>query len=77
VIPEEHRAFVEQNKAIPTSEVQQDIIDTQREIDESLARLRVLRMQVGYHEQGIEKRYALIKRLRMLLRIRGEEEPTC
>jgi hypothetical protein len=74
--------LAERNKDIPTEVIEQDILDTEREIEtmeREAAGYRLIGDRMSYfrataRENGIEERKAFIKKLQTILSIRKEQE---
>ena len=84
---EEIEKMAENNKHIPTSEIEKDIIDTQREISQMEIKAKHLEMTpIGMREarwdhmradvlmSGIKRRKEFIKKLKAILEFRKKEE---
>ncbi|MCK9370885.1 hypothetical protein M0R04_13325 [Candidatus Dojkabacteria bacterium] len=76
--------IAEENKDIPTEEVKQDILDTEREIAEmtieaehlektplSLQSARLDHMRASARRSGIKERQAFIEKLKVILEVRS------
>ena len=76
----EKKLIADLNKDMPTEEIRQDIIDTQREIatmtrEEKGFRLlgdRLSMMRAGSRSEGIKERRQFVKNLKAILEVRGE-----
>ena len=74
--------FLADNKHIPTSEIKQDVADTQREIDTMEREIkgyellgdRMSCFRVDARKSGIKERQAFIEKLEVLLKLRAKEE---
>lgn len=80
--PEEKQKLAEANAHIPTETIQQDIIDTTREIEKYQAELphlqalaqtgnRMMDIVATNRQHQIEERQQFIEKLRIILEVRG------